>query len=513
MVPILLLLSATIIIAVIAAVYVTTRDARRALGERARLTVELLSGGAGEALWSMDDTGAKALLAPLRQDADYVSSILFSKDGSVFARDGAAAAQPGLTDTDLIVQRQPLERVGKDGQRQTIGALEVRLSSQRLQADILRRAWMIGGLGTAALTMICGVLSLIIRGVTRPIVGLTLCMNALANGDHDIAVPALERADEVGVMAAAIEVFKANAIAKRNLEAEQTRAEARANAERKAALRQVADTFDADVKSVLATAIDNAARISGTAQAVAAAAKDNATNSAAASAATNESSVNFQAVAAAIEQLAVSIRGISEQAQASTQVARNAKGGIDQAVKLVDKLIDTAERIGDVVALISGIAGQTNLLALNATIEAARAGEVGAGFAVVAMEVKTLAGQTANATSEITRNVSAIQTAIQAVADEINQINQQVAAIDSVNCSIAAAVEEQTAASNEIGRAVGKAAQGSQLLQNIVADVARTAQDNGSASAAMLAASDTLDRAFTGLRAEADRFLARLDAA
>ncbi|KAA5610251.1 HAMP domain-containing protein, partial [Rhodovastum atsumiense] len=260
--PICALLAATIVMAVLGAVYVTTLDGRNALEDRVRLTAALLSGGAGDALWNLDANAARALLAPLGQDADYAGAILFDQDGRIFVRDSADAA-----DRDgLIVRRVPIQRAEGSGKAEQIGILELHLATTRADAQVRQRAWTIVGIGSFVLLVVCGALALIVRGIIRPIVALDRTMGALANGIHDVRVPALGRADELGRMAATVEIFKANAIARLRLEAEAEQLKREAEIERGRSLRRVAEAFDGEIKTVLAAA-------SGTAQAIGAASR------------------------------------------------------------------------------------------------------------------------------------------------------------------------------------------------------------------------------------------------
>jgi methyl-accepting chemotaxis protein len=354
---------------------------------------------------------------------------------------------------------------------------------------------------------------LVARGITRPLQRMTVAMKALAGGKLDVEVPGIGRHDEVGEMAEAVEVFKSNAAARLELEAEQKETEARAAARRKADMHKLAGDFEGavgEIIEIVSSASTELEASAATLSSTAARGEELATTVAAAS---EEASTNVQSVASATEEMASSVNEISRQVQESARMANEA---VDQARKTNDRvgeLSKAAARIGDVVELINTIAGQTNLLALNATIEAARAGEAGRGFAVVASEVKALAEQTAKATGEIGQQVTGIQAATHESVNAIKEISGTIEKLSEISSAIAAAVEEQGAATQEISRNVQQAAQGTQQVSSNIADVQRGAGETGSASSQVLSAAQSLAGESNRLKLEVGKFLGSIRAA
>ncbi|MCJ2078392.1 methyl-accepting chemotaxis protein [Methylobacterium sp. E-016] len=364
----------------------------------------------------------------------------------------------------------------------------------------------------ALLCALCGI-AFVMRGIARPLDRIIAAMGRIAGGDATVAVPGRGRRDEVGAIAAAIQVFKDNLIRARTLEAESEAARAGAAVQRAAAMRAVADGFEQAVGGIVGTLAASATELQATARTMTATASETADRSATVAAAAEEAASNVNTVAAAAEELGASVAEIGRQVSGSADLAQAAVAQADDTVRLVDALSRAAGRIGDVVGLIADIAGQTNLLALNATIEAARAGEAGRGFAVVASEVKALAAQTGRATEEIAGQVTQIQGATGQAVEAIAAITRRIRDIDAMATTIAAAVEEQGAATREIVRNVGQAATGTGAVTSTIAGVASAAEETGAAAAQVLTSAGALSRQSGHLGAEVDRFLATVRAA
>jgi methyl-accepting chemotaxis protein len=374
------------------------------------------------------------------------------------------------------------------------------------------KLWMWVALGCSVL-LVGSVAFFVGRSISTALIAMVRSMTGLANGDTSVVIPGVGRKDEIGEMAGAVAVFKANMAEADRLRAEQAEAEARGRAQRKADMQRLADGFEGAVGEIIETVSSAATELEASSNTLTRTAERGNSLATAVAAASEEASANVQSVSSASEELTSSVSEISRQVQESARVADVAVGQAQRTNTRVAELTKAASRIGDVVELINTIAAQTNLLALNATIEAARAGEAGKGFAVVATEVKALAEQTAKATGEIGQHIGAIQTATEESVGAIKEIGETIARMSEISSTIAAAVEEQGAATQEISRNIQHAAQGTSDVSANIVDVQRGAGETGAASAQVHSAAQSLSQESNRLKSEVTRFLETVRAA
>lgn len=360
---------------------------------------------------------------------------------------------------------------------------------------------VIWGVSALVLLVIVGSAAAIILGLVRPVSEVTAAMERLSAGDLNVIIPGAGRQDEIGEMAAALDIFRTNSRKILQMSAEQERMKEEAEVARKKALLEMAGAFERDVGELVSRVVSAATELKTTAQTVAAASEE------------TQQKAGSVAVAAATEELSASFREIGARVTESTSIVGQAVTEAGSTAESVSGLETAAQKIGEVIGLINDIAGQTNLLALNATIEAARAGEAGKGFAVVASEVKALDTQTAKATEDIRVQIAAIQTASQQSSAAIKSISGTINRVNDISPNIAAAVEEQDAATGEIARAVSQAAKGTAEVTYNVGNVSSVAQSSSQAASQVLMAAEALSQSGEILSAQVKSFLAQVRAA
>jgi methyl-accepting chemotaxis protein len=382
-----------------------------------------------------------------------------------------------------------------------------------LDAEFYAGMWKVLGWAAGLIAALCIAAYFLARGLVKPVNAMTAAMSDLAGGNLDVAIPGAGRRDELGRVAKAMEVFKSNAVAQRKLESDQKEVEARSAAQHKSEMAGLADHFERAVGGIIDTVSSASSELEATATTLTRTADMTRQMSTTVNTASGTASTNVQAVAAATDQMATSIAEIGRQVQNSSRIAADAVAQAEKTDARVNELSTAANRIGDVVRLITAIAEQTNLLALNATIEAARAGDAGRGFAVVAQEVKALAAQTAQATGEISTQIAGMQAATNDSVTAIKEISGTIGQIAEIASVIAAAVDEQRSATGNITRNIRDAAAGTTEVASGITKVTDGANETGAASSEMLESARSLARESTRLRDEVGRFLQSIKAA
>ncbi len=534
-------------------------DRQAGLATRAEQVAAIQAEALVQPLWDLDNAQIANVLGALTRDPDFLAARVVDPSGKVLAAQGQvpAGAATLSAEADIRHDGKPIGRLvltlGKAGLDRAFNA----------ELTLALVNWVI------LLVVIAGAIYGALRLILGPLDGLRAAMAEMAQGRLDIAVPSTGRADEIGSMAQAVEVLRRNGLERldlqREAEAARQRDEAarerehRRQAEREAAEREAADAareaearrdherlaaeqqaieaerareaaqaaeraarvqamtaliagFDDRAKQAIGRLAQAAASLRDTAQTMVATAQDTSSRAGVVADASETASSNVQTVAAAAEELSASIGEISRQVSQSSTVASGAERDAARANQSIRDLSTASARIGEVVDLITGIAGQTNLLALNATIEAARAGEAGKGFAVVASEVKNLATQTTRATGDIGLQIGGMQTATGDAVSSVRQISQVIAEISGIAATIAAAVEQQGAATQEIARNIARAADGTRAVMGQITDMSAAADRTGNGARAVLDAAGSLEQLSQHLRGDIETFLAEVRA-
>ncbi|MCP3462840.1 methyl-accepting chemotaxis protein [Bradyrhizobium sp. CCGUVB23] len=358
----------------------------------------------------------------------------------------------------------------------------------------------------AALTVTLAGVFVVRNRLVRPVQSLMGAIARISARDYATPVPQSKYPDEFGTMASALESLRESAATAERLGQEREAQQAQQLA-RSSTVDAACRRFDDTVQAVIHSVAESTRELDATATGVRSLVSESSNQTAAVSSAAEQATNNLETIAAATEELSASVGEISAQVQASAREAREAVAQAEHTNATVEILDQTAARIGEVVKMISAIAGQTNLLALNATIEAARAGEAGRGFAVVAGEVKNLASQTATATEEISRQVAEIQSATGQAVSAIRSIGGAISGIDEKMTAIAAAVEEQRAATTEISRNFQQAALGTREVTDTIGSVASLNRETGNAGTVLTESVKKMSADADHLRVAVEGFL------
>ncbi|MBI3447266.1 MAG: bacteriohemerythrin [Magnetospirillum sp.] len=475
-------------------------------------------------------------IAAIEADSkEFLSSMAIAKaatlgDKALFDESVAAFKAYQETVTEMIAKSKAGDRDGAMALLYGRGAELSKLSAERNEAIVTAAAkqaetFMDSAHATSAdvnlmlatlsgLSLIIGALIAFLTGrsISRPIDSMTGVMGELARNNLTVDVPHGGRGDEIGLMARSVAHFKDQLIRVRQLEADQEEQKKQAELDRAAAMRKLADTFEASVGKVIETVTSAATEIQAASGQMSGTATETSAQATTVASSAQQASANVQTVASATEELAASIKEIAHQVERSQAVSVRAGHEAGSTTEQVRALSDNVGKIGEIVKLINDIAAQTNLLALNATIEAARAGDAGKGFAVVAGEVKNLANQTGKATDEIAAQIKAVQEGTSAAVQAIASISQVIGEMGEISSAVAAAVEEQSAATTEIARNVEQAATGTEEVSSNIVSVEQAARETGHAAEQIKDSATDLSKQAEFLRREVGRFLTQVRA-
>jgi methyl-accepting chemotaxis protein len=432
--------------------------------------------------------GQKAYVSAVKDAVDIASADAATAVAFMMAADDQYRALEGQLNKLEMAEKGLTDRAAADGAASAAAATERSLV-------LLVVALLLAAAATAYVSRLIG----------RPIVGMTRAMRALADGDKTVEVPGAGRGDEIGGMANAVQVFKETMTRADRLAAEQ-QAERAAKEQRSARVENLVHTFEANVGALIDLLSSASAELESTAKSMSSTASETGQEAITAATAAAQVNAGVQTVAATVEQLTASISEIGRQVDQSGQITDQAVEHAQRTDTIVRALVTNTQKIGQVVDLITGIAGQTNLLALNATIEAARAGDAGKGFAVVASEVKSLAQQTAKATEEIAAQIAEVQGSTAGVVDAITRITETIREVSTIAVAIGAAVGQQRAAATEIARSVQQTAVSTQQVTGNIAHVSQIANDTGRAAHRVLDAAGDLSGQAVKLSAEVTNF-------
>jgi methyl-accepting chemotaxis protein len=478
---------------------------------KARLQIARLRGESGRSLLMLDDllsrAGAPRALIDAAASARQIYNDAYAARDAAYAKSGTPEAPNAAGWTEIC--NTPIEQVVKVAEAALVGMAqraEQRHSAALGYLLLIGSVLMIGVAGS-----VLG-LWMIRKRVIAPVRSLTLSIARLARRDFQTEVPAMIRADEFGAMATTLEDLRLGALNAERLVLEQA-GDQNAQVERGQRLEGLVKGFESKAEQLVGLLVKSSVELEGTAESMSSTAGRTNQQAATVASAARQAGEGVQTVATAAEELSLSIAEIARQVAHSTEITHKAVEDARRTDGIVRALADAAQKIGDVVGLISNIASQTNLLALNATIEAARAGESGRGFAVVATEVKALAQQTATATDDIGNQVKQIQSATQEAVEAIRGIGSTIDEVNGIAAAIGAAVEQQGAATAEIARNVQQTAASTEQVTRNIAGVSHAASETGAAASHVLDAAGQVSRQSESILDEVNRFISGVRAA
>lgn len=488
-------------LAISLSVFITQKERHVLLEDRASLLAKIQADALATPLWDLDIDQLQSVLAALSSDKDFKGASVSNDKGEVLAQAGDLA----LTADDI--EKVASVRYAEGEEPQEIGTLRFLVSKKNLY-ERRKSQIAVSALALAVLMLILiAAINFALNMISGPLKDMTHNMSRLAQGELEIAIPALDRKDEIGQMSRAVQVFKNNALEMRAMEAAQLEERRRVEQQQETMRRAMAKTFEDSVQKAVGRISASVAGLGTISLDLSRVADHTIRQSAQATSASNRTSENVQKVSRATEELSTSIGDIEGQARGSARICGEAVTQVQAAKSAVESLTSSTAVISDIVEIITTIADQTNLLSLNATIESAHAGDLGKGFAIVAAEVKQLATQTTQAIAKVNTQVDMIQTTSHNAIKAIGHVAQTVSSMSDKVSHISRAVNEQNKATQDIADNVAQAAENTARVAEGVGEVNEKAKAAGQAAGSMSGAIDELKGEFQSLQREIDKFV------